>query len=615
MNMNFENNEDGFRFLVEDEVGGVFVVDETWIDKCVVEDEGENGNGHDKGENVVSPRSEYKVNNNGGKKLMNNEDDILNMGELNLFSPHEIKNWEFGNLDVACKFYFEYAKANGFSIRKGRTLRNRKTLEVYQKEFLCSRAGTREDRGLRMEDTVREPRVVTRWAVHCSMLPAYRKMGDSDVVQMNNMIKRRKVCSDAKGAIQFLGELRLIDTMMYFEHTVDAEGRLQHLFWSDGMSQVDYKLYGEVLAFDATYEFTKAFEDCMLRYYDIATFRRKWNEIITKFGLEENPWVVGLFEKRTMWSTTYLRGKFFGGFRTTSRCHMRFKEKEDDFTSIHGDPVMQSQLQSLESYAAIVYTRRVFFLFRRVLHRASQLVVIGYTQAVRCTIFKVRCQSVQSYECRVSVYPSTKEFKCGCLKMESRGLPCEHIIAVLDHLGIDEILDTLVLKRWTKGAKDGICGEDGEIYETWDAARSARRAALNGWYDQVSCFKAETIEKYNIERDRILTDLKECRAEKSAEQERCGFSGNVANDTLRNPVRAATKGSRVATSSSGIRVRRKQNCSICKLPGRNKLKCPRGAQQYEPTQQGGAAGTSQTAEHDDVFHDYEEFDLDNWTFE
>ncbi|KAJ1443658.1 MULE transposase domain [Sesbania bispinosa] len=444
MNMNSENNEDGFRFLVEDEVGGVFVVDETWLDKCVIEDEGENDNDEDG--DVVFVDHDWEDSNEGEgnedelqgeTKLMNNEDDILNMGELNLFSPHEIKNWEFGNLDVACKFYFEYAKANGFSIRKGRTLRNKKTLEVYQKEFLCSRAGTREDRGLRMEDRVREPRAVTRcncsakfvvhvnklsglWfcvcfvdehnhdrlgAVHCSMLPAYRKMGDSDVVQMNNMIKvgirppnifssfasqsggyekigfskkdmynkineqRRKVCSDAKGAVQFLGELRLIDTMMYFEHTVDAEGRLQHLFWSDGMSQVDYKMYGEVLAFDATYgknkyfmplvvfcgvnnhnrstifaaaiianeteetyvwileqfskamkEFTKASEDCMLRYYDIATFQRKWNEIITKFGLEENPWVVGLFEKRTMWATAHLRGKFFGGFRTTSRC-------------------------------------------------------------------------------------------------------------------------------------------------------------------------------------------------------------------------------------------------------------------------------------------------------
>ncbi|KAJ1378576.1 Zinc finger, PMZ-type [Sesbania bispinosa] len=459
MNRNSENNEDGFRLLVEDEAGAVFVVDENWVDKCVVEDEGEN----DEDGAAVFVDHDWEGSNDGEEnedqlqgetKLMDSEDDILNMGELNLFSPHEIKNWEFGNLDVAFKFYFEYAKANGFSIRKGRTLRNKKTLEMYQKEFLCSRVGTREDRGLRMEDRVREPRAVTR-------------------------------------------------------------------------------------------------------------------------------------------------------------CHMRFKEKEDDFTSIHGDPVMQSRLQSLESYAARVYTRRVIFLFRRVLHRASQLVVTGYTQAVRCPIFTVRGQSVQSYECRVSVYPSTKEIKCGCLKMESRGLPCEHIIAVLNHLGIDEIPDSLVLKRWTKGAKDGICGEDGERYETWDAARSTRRAALNGWYDQVSCFKAETIEKYNIERDRIFADLKECRAEKAAQEERCGFSGNVASDTLRNPVRAATKGSGVATSSSGIRVRRKQNCSICKLPGHNKLTCPRGAQQYQPRQQGGAAGTSNTTEHDDVFHNYEEFDPDN----
>ncbi|KAJ1421607.1 TetR family transcriptional regulator [Sesbania bispinosa] len=66
MNINSENNEDGFRLLVEDEAGCVFIVDENWVDKCVVEDEGENGNGHDKGVNADSARSENMVNNDGG---------------------------------------------------------------------------------------------------------------------------------------------------------------------------------------------------------------------------------------------------------------------------------------------------------------------------------------------------------------------------------------------------------------------------------------------------------------------------------------------------------------------------------------------------------------------
>ncbi|KAJ1403277.1 MULE transposase domain [Sesbania bispinosa] len=343
--------------------------------------------------------------------------------------------------------------------------------------------------------------------------------------------QRRNLCHNAKGAIEFLGLLALNDGMMYYEHTVDAEGRLQHLFWSDGVSQIDYKLFGEVLAFDATYgknkylmplvvfsgvnhhyrstifavaivaneteetyvwlleqfskcmkgklsnsvvtngdivvknaiqkvfpnayhrlcawhlmrnatsnvkntEFTKGFENYMLGYFDIGTFRKKWMALVSRFGFEENPWVVGLYENRTMWTTTYLQGNFlvdlglppdmrdyimrkFVNSRYNlsdfqqhfQRClnHMRFKEKEDDFTSIHGDPVMQTELHTLERYAAKVYTRR----------------------------------------------------------------------------GRWEKGDSLVLKRWSKSAKDGIENVDGCGSQGWDAGFSARRATLNGFYNYI----------------------------------------------------------------------------------------------------------------------------------
>jgi hypothetical protein len=36
-------------------------------------------------------------------------------------------------------------------------------------------------------------------------------------------------------------------------HTVNADGTLQHLFWCDGVSRMDYLVFDDVLAFDATY--------------------------------------------------------------------------------------------------------------------------------------------------------------------------------------------------------------------------------------------------------------------------------------------------------------------------------------------------------------------------
>ncbi|CAJ2657880.1 unnamed protein product [Trifolium pratense] len=48
-----------------------------------------------------------------------------------------------------------------------------------------------------------------------------------------------------------------------------------------------------------------------------------------------------------------------------------------------------------------------------------------------------------------------------CKKMESFGLPCEHIIAVLVFLDVAELPNTLVAARWTKNAKDAILGIGG----------------------------------------------------------------------------------------------------------------------------------------------------------
>ncbi|KAJ1382706.1 FAR1-related protein [Sesbania bispinosa] len=387
-------------------------------------------------------------------------------------------------------------------------------------------------------------------AVHCSMFPAYRRMSDSDVVQMNSMMKvgirppnifntfasqargyekigfrkkdmynkiseqRRNVCSDAKGAVEYL-------------------------------------------------EFTNGFEDCMLGYYDVGTFRRKRMELICKYELEDNPWVIGLYEKRKMWATTYLRGKFFGGFRTISRCE-----------GFHSE------------------------------------LVSGIAQAARCTIYRVNHQTGRSGECRVSIYDSTKELKFACLRMESRGLPCEHIVAVLAYLGIDELPET-VLKRWSMCANDGLGNSDGDGNNLLDVGRTARRAALNGLYNFVNDFKAATIEKYNAEREKILDEWRKCQVEEGNDNGGGDRGCNVGNDMLRDPVRAATKGSADASTSGGIRVRRKQNCSICKLPGHNKVTCPSSGQQFTPRHQASVAGPS--ARHGDEVEadeEYEYFDTD-----
>ncbi|XP_020236306.1 protein FAR1-RELATED SEQUENCE 5-like [Cajanus cajan] len=65
--------------------------------------------------------------------------------------------------------------------------------------------------------------------------------------------QRRLEGLDSKSALEFLNGLKCNDPLMYVGHTVDDENKLQHLFWCDGMMQMEYEVFGDVLAFDATY--------------------------------------------------------------------------------------------------------------------------------------------------------------------------------------------------------------------------------------------------------------------------------------------------------------------------------------------------------------------------
>ncbi|GAU48030.1 hypothetical protein TSUD_135990 [Trifolium subterraneum] len=63
--------------------------------------------------------------------------------------------------------------------------------------------------------------------------------------------------TDAKAACEFLESMRVSDSTMFWRHKIDDDGRLTHLFWCDGAAQRDYNVFGDVVAFDATYKRNK----------------------------------------------------------------------------------------------------------------------------------------------------------------------------------------------------------------------------------------------------------------------------------------------------------------------------------------------------------------------
>ena len=499
-----------------------------------------------------------------------------------------------------------------------------------------------------------EPRFV-------GMLPAHRKMSEAEIGQMNTMLKagistshiyrllanqcggyehvgfvsrdmyneiakrRRCLVGDAKSALRYLECEQAKDGVLYFNYEEYPDGMLRHLFWCDGRSQQDYELFGDVIAFDATYKknkyecplvvfsgvnhhnqtivfasalvsderdetyiwlleqfliamkekapvsvitdgdramrkaictvwpdthhrlcawhlirnatsnignprFTAKFKNVMLGDYEVSVFCRKWFELVEEFGVQDKPWIIDMYEKRHLWATAHIRGKFFAGFRTTSRCegfhsviaryvkskynlseflenfqscvgYMRFKEIGADFDSARGVLVMQTCLEPLERFAANVYSRTVFGLFHLFLVRARIMKVLDSKEAGSYITYVVCKYGKPNDEWHVDFCEEEMMFKCSCLRMESFGIPCEHIVAVLVYRDICELSKSLVLHRWTKQAKAAI--HDGGGF-SWDSLVNCQYAALMECCKQMAVAAAPKTERFHESRDLVL---------------------------------------------------------------------------------------------------------------
>ncbi|RYQ91191.1 hypothetical protein Ahy_B09g097090 isoform A [Arachis hypogaea] len=296
-----------------------------------------------------------------------------------------------------------------------------------------------------------------------AMLPVHRKMSEADIMQMMNMLKseistsqifgllanqaggyefvgysprdmyneitrqRRQIPGDAARVLKKLEDMRLKDPQLYFKSCQDSRGLLRNLFWSDGISQLDYQLFGDVIAFDAIYKKNKyscplvifnGAHVCnegkiMLGDYEIPVFKHKWVQLIEEFGVEDKSWVNNMYEEKHMWATAYI------------------KEFNADYESTCGVPVMQTCIELLERFAAELYTNEIFLLFRPFLSRVGSMRVLNIENNDDCIKYIVCNHGRPEFLWTVEFCQEEMIFMCTCLRMESFGILCEHIVKVL----------------------------------------------------------------------------------------------------------------------------------------------------------------------------------------
>ncbi|RYR04324.1 hypothetical protein Ahy_B06g084000 [Arachis hypogaea] len=208
---------------------------------------------------------------------------------------------------------------------------------------------------------------------------------------MYNEVRRQRALQDGDvdAAIRFLEGVSCVDGKMFWKHRLGPGQHLSDLFWSDGRSQYDYGVFGDVLAFDAMYERNK---------YNLSVVVFSGEAMLDECGKREVEWVQELYRKKYSLATAYIRRRFFAGIRTTSRCEslhaklgrfvenrycviefvtnfqrcvrfLRDNEDELEFRSCYGTPVLQTQFVKLEKSGAKRFTREMFWRYRESLKR------------------------------------------------------------------------------------------------------------------------------------------------------------------------------------------------------------------------------------------------------
>ncbi|XLR10507.1 hypothetical protein S83_038445 [Arachis hypogaea] len=114
-------------------------------------------------------------------------------------------------------------------------------------------------------------------------------------------------------------------------------------------------------------------------------------------------------------------------------------------------------------------TKEIFFIFSPMLFRTCTLKVQTHTSSQTCDIYTLSWSVNARKEWQVCRYCDSNIFKCSCLRMESLGIPCDYIVAVLIHVELSDIPNNLVLDRWSKNARSKVRAFVEKALFCWDS--------------------------------------------------------------------------------------------------------------------------------------------------
>ncbi|XP_057420487.1 protein FAR1-RELATED SEQUENCE 5-like [Lotus japonicus] len=226
--------------------------------------------------------------------------------------------------------------------------------------------------------------------------------------------------------------------------------------------------------------FISDFKACMLEVLSPDDFELKWKRMVEMYKVSENPWIQRMHRERHMWAETYLRESFSAGLQSTKICesidehlrnssqnNLKLHEFLNEFECVinalwheEGKAECKSAIlqvarlsNPLKKHASDMFTWDSYKKFITEMRLESCLFVVNKDEGTDHNKYRLCNPENHNLIYEVMVKPSGPSIKCSCMKFETLGLPCCHVIHVLKSEGIEKIPQDLIHPRWTKSAK------------------------------------------------------------------------------------------------------------------------------------------------------------------
>lgn len=212
-------------------------------------------------------------------------------------------------------------------------------------------------------------------------------------------------------------------------------------------------------------------------------FEARWKILIDRFGLQDNEWMIFLYENRHLWVPAFLKDAFWAGLSTVNHrespsaffddsispettlvvflssymilLQNKYKmEQHDDFESLSSSRVLVSKYP-MEEQLSRLYTLNMFVKFQDELKARMhcQVQLDGSTSSFIVIDLAESGREMVNKKYEVVHFMETNRMECNCGLYQFSGIVCRHALAVLKWQQVYDIPPCYVLNRWRSDFK------------------------------------------------------------------------------------------------------------------------------------------------------------------